>query len=514
MGQGRPGSSARVGEHGGSVARVSLNIKPIESDTRHQPAAAAGRPRHRTGARHLRDADRHDPGHRRRPGRRSGGAGLDPQLDERRPGRAAARVRASSATPSAAGGCTSPGWSPPASAPCCARCRWSRCCSSPAGSSRAAAVPPCWRAGWPCWRTATRWARSGCARPRSGVRRSVSASWAARCCPRSSTSAPAGGRAYWVTAVLALALVPPSLRWMAESSAAVRRRVDVAGLGLLVAAMTLAVSRAHPGPQRRSTCRPWCWPCSPSSRSRRSSSSSAGSAAPLLDPELLRHPRFRAATGGSLVLGAGMIGMASFTPTMVQVGLRPRAVGGHPPGGRVGRHRRGHLDAGPPDPAPARGAASGRAVPGRGGRWPAADLRPRLPDRHVAAGGARSSWPARPPACSTPCSAARRSPRCRRTAPRWARAPTTPPATSAPPVGITLFVTVATHTGGRPVRRLERRGTGRRRAHPARGRCDRVDRAPHRPRALDPVVRFAGVLDLVASCADVPRRTAPHLVVT
>ena len=43
-------------------------------------------------------------------------------------------------------------------------------------------------------------------------------------------------------------------------------------------------------------------------------------AAPLLDPELLAHPRFRAATGGSLVLGAGMIGMASFTPTLVQVG--------------------------------------------------------------------------------------------------------------------------------------------------------------------------------------------------
>src|SRR3954468_2574417 len=42
-------------------------------------------------------------------------------------------------------------------------------------------------------------------------------------------------------------------------------------------------------------------------------------ATPLLDPGLLRHPRFRAATAGSLVLGAGMIGMASFTPTMVQL---------------------------------------------------------------------------------------------------------------------------------------------------------------------------------------------------
>ena len=51
----------------------------------------------------------------------------------------------------------------------------------------------------------------------------------------------------WVTAALALALVPPSLRWMAESSAAVRHRVDVAGLALLVAAMTLAVSALTQG---------------------------------------------------------------------------------------------------------------------------------------------------------------------------------------------------------------------------------------------------------------------------
>ncbi len=44
-------------------------------------------------------------------------------------------------------------------------------------------------------------------------------------------------------------------------------------------------------------------------------------AAPLLDPALLSHPRFRAATIGSFVLGAGMIGMASFVPTVVQLGL-------------------------------------------------------------------------------------------------------------------------------------------------------------------------------------------------
>jgi MFS family permease len=124
---------------------------------------------------------------------------------------------------------------------------------------------------------------------------------------------------YWVTAVLALVLVAPSLRWMAESAAAVRHRVDVVGLVLLVAAMTLAVSALTQG--RNGVDAPTVVLAVLALLSvaafvlveRRV-------AAPLLDPELLRHPRFRAATGGSLVLGAGMIGMASFTPAMVQLG--------------------------------------------------------------------------------------------------------------------------------------------------------------------------------------------------
>jgi MFS family permease len=123
----------------------------------------------------------------------------------------------------------------------------------------------------------------------------------------------------WVTAVLALALVAPSLRWMAESSAAVRHRVDVAGLALLVAAMTLVVSALTQGRNGIDLATVVLAALAVVSFAafvlveRRV-------AAPLLDPGLLRHSRFRAATGGSLVLGAGMIGMASFTPTLVQVG--------------------------------------------------------------------------------------------------------------------------------------------------------------------------------------------------
>jgi MFS family permease len=125
---------------------------------------------------------------------------------------------------------------------------------------------------------------------------------------------------YWVTAGLGLLLVWPTLRWVSESSAAVRTRVDTPGLVLLVAAMTLAVSALTQG--RNGT---------DATTVVLAVLALAALAAfvlverrvtqPLLDPELLRQPRFRAATGGSLVLGAGMIGMASFTPTLVQLGF-------------------------------------------------------------------------------------------------------------------------------------------------------------------------------------------------
>jgi len=123
---------------------------------------------------------------------------------------------------------------------------------------------------------------------------------------------------YWVTAGLALVLVLPSLRWMAESSASAARRVDAAGLALLVAGMTLAVSALTQGRNGVDAATVALGALALAALAafvlieRRVAS-------PLVDPALLRHPRFRAATAGSLVLGAGMIGMASFTPAMVQL---------------------------------------------------------------------------------------------------------------------------------------------------------------------------------------------------
>jgi MFS family permease len=125
---------------------------------------------------------------------------------------------------------------------------------------------------------------------------------------------------YWVTAALALLLVWPSLRWIGESSAAVRKSVDVPGLVLLVAAMTLAVAALTQGRNGVDALTVVLAVVALAGLAtfilveRRV-------AQPLVDPELLRHPRFRAATGGSLVLGAGMIGMASFCPALVQLGF-------------------------------------------------------------------------------------------------------------------------------------------------------------------------------------------------
>ena len=123
---------------------------------------------------------------------------------------------------------------------------------------------------------------------------------------------------YWVTAAAAVVLVVPSLRLLDESSAATRKRVDVSGLALLVSAIVLAVCALTQGRSGLDVLTVVLGVAALAAL--------AGFVAverrvgdPLLDPGLLRDPRFRAATAGSFVLGAGMIGLASFTPAMVQL---------------------------------------------------------------------------------------------------------------------------------------------------------------------------------------------------
>ncbi|MCW2775998.1 MAG: Transrane efflux protein, partial [Nocardioides sp.] len=124
---------------------------------------------------------------------------------------------------------------------------------------------------------------------------------------------------YAVVGVLALLLLLPSRR-IGESAATDPRRIDVPGLALLVAAMTLLVSALTQGRNGVDAATVVLGVLAVLAAGgfgvveRRVPQ-------PLVDPDLLRAPRFRAATLGSLTLGLGIIGMSSFVPTVAQVGL-------------------------------------------------------------------------------------------------------------------------------------------------------------------------------------------------
>jgi len=125
---------------------------------------------------------------------------------------------------------------------------------------------------------------------------------------------------YAVVGLLALVLLWPSLRRIGESAAVNPRHIDLPGLVLLVAAMTLLVSALTQG--RNGIDGPTVV------LAVLAALAAVGFAAverrvaqPLVEPDLLRAPRFRAATLGSLTLGLGIIGMSSFVPTVAQLGL-------------------------------------------------------------------------------------------------------------------------------------------------------------------------------------------------
>ncbi|GCD89369.1 MFS transporter [Nocardioides sp. LS1] len=125
---------------------------------------------------------------------------------------------------------------------------------------------------------------------------------------------------YAVTGLLGLLLLVPSRRGIADSAADRRRGIDVPGLGLLVTGITLlvaALTQGRNGVDGITTVLGVLALVALVSFGVVESRV----AAPLIEPDLLRAPRFRAAATGSLVLGAGIIGMASFVPTIAQLGL-------------------------------------------------------------------------------------------------------------------------------------------------------------------------------------------------
>ena len=124
---------------------------------------------------------------------------------------------------------------------------------------------------------------------------------------------------YALTAVVSFGLLGLSGS-LGTSRAEHPRRVDVPGLVLLVAGMTLLVSALTQSRDGVSVLTIVLLVLALVSLTGFGVVQTRA-VMPLVEPALLRNPGFVAATLGSLTLGVGMIGFASFVPTMVQVGL-------------------------------------------------------------------------------------------------------------------------------------------------------------------------------------------------
>lgn len=125
---------------------------------------------------------------------------------------------------------------------------------------------------------------------------------------------------YVVVVVVGLFVLIPTVRTITESRADEPRRLDIPGLLLLVTAMTLLLVALT---QTRSGVSPTLAVVAALAVvalvafglvERRVEQ-------PLINPELLGHPLFLATIVGALVVGMGMIGMASYLPTVAQEGF-------------------------------------------------------------------------------------------------------------------------------------------------------------------------------------------------
>ena len=125
---------------------------------------------------------------------------------------------------------------------------------------------------------------------------------------------------YAVVGLVALLLVVPSVRWLPESAALQRRRLDLAGVLTLAVALTLLVSGLTESRSGFSTTTVLLLAGGALALAAYALVESRV-AEPMVDLALLRSPGFLAATLGALVLGAGIIGMTSNVPTFVQLGL-------------------------------------------------------------------------------------------------------------------------------------------------------------------------------------------------
>ncbi|NUW43020.1 MFS transporter [Nonomuraea rhodomycinica] len=126
--------------------------------------------------------------------------------------------------------------------------------------------------------------------------------------------------AYWLVGACAVALAAVSARVLEESRSPEPRRFDVPGvvlLSLAVAALVAGVTEGRLG---------WGRPVVVGALALAAVLGAAFVAAerrrpePLLDLELFRRPAFLVATGGALVVGAAIVGLLSYLPSVLQQG--------------------------------------------------------------------------------------------------------------------------------------------------------------------------------------------------
>jgi MFS family permease len=125
---------------------------------------------------------------------------------------------------------------------------------------------------------------------------------------------------YAAVGLAALALVVPSIRLLPESSAVHPRRLDLAGVVTLAVALTLLVSGLTESRSGFSTTAVLLLVGGVLALAAYAVIETRVTE-PMVDLGLLRSPGFLATTLGALVLGAGIIGMTSNVPTLVQLGL-------------------------------------------------------------------------------------------------------------------------------------------------------------------------------------------------
>lgn len=126
---------------------------------------------------------------------------------------------------------------------------------------------------------------------------------------------------YLVTAVAGLVLAALALRVLPRIAASGRRRVDVVGVVLLSAGMSALLAGLVEG--RAGWGRPGVWILVGAGLALLAAFGLAElrQRQPMIDPRLFRSPGFTGATAAALVVGVAVIGVASYTPTVLQRGL-------------------------------------------------------------------------------------------------------------------------------------------------------------------------------------------------